>query len=479
LHVIIYDGRRKTEYVRGANMLKAIILAAGAGTRMKSKKPKVLHEVCGISMIEHVLRASESAGVSESFVVVGHQAEAVRQELSGRNLKFALQLERLGTGHAAMQAAGKMPDQGTVLVLCGDTPLVRGETLAGLIRHHNEEKNSVTVLTASLDDPFGYGRIIKDDDGNLLGIVEEKDADEDERSIKEINSGMYCFDAASLKESLKGLKNGNSQGEYYLTDTVGILRGLGKRAGAYEIDDPLEILGVNNRVQLSTAEQIMKSRINTRHMLAGVTIMNPADTTIGIDVKIEPDTVVFPGSQLKGATSIGPDCEIGPYAILENAEVGAGTKIRQSTLVDSSVGKDAKIGPYAYLRPGSIIENNVKLGDFVEVKNSTVGEGSKASHLAYIGDADIGKRVNISCGVVFVNYDGKNKHRTKVGDDVFIGCNVNLVAPVIVNNKAYVAAGTTVTEAVPEGALCIGRSRQENKEKWVERKWSAEYNADK
>ncbi len=479
MHVIIYDGRRKTEYVRGANMLKAIILAAGAGTRMKSKKPKVLHEVCGISMIEHVLRASESAGVSESFVVVGHQAEAVRQELSGRNLKFALQLERLGTGHAAMQAAGKMPDEGTVLVLCGDTPLVRGETLAGLIRHHNEEKNSVTVLTASLDDPFGYGRIIKDDDGNLLGIVEEKDADEDERSIKEINSGMYCFDAASLKESLKGLKNGNSQGEYYLTDTVGILRGLGKRAGAYEIDDPLEILGVNNRVQLSTAEQIMKSRINTRHMLAGVTIMNPADTTIGIDVKIEPDTVVFPGSQLKGATSIGPDCEIGPYAILENAEVGAGTKIRQSTLVDSSVGKDAKIGPYAYLRPGSIIENNVKLGDFVEVKNSTVGEGSKASHLAYIGDADIGKRVNISCGVVFVNYDGKNKHRTKVGDDVFIGCNVNLVAPVIVNNKAYVAAGTTVTEAVPEGALCIGRSRQENKEKWVERKWSAEYNADK
>ena len=223
----------------------------------------------------------------------------------------------------------------------------------------------------------------------------------------------------------------------------------------------------------------MKSRINTRHMLSGVTIMSPADTTIGIDVKIEPDTVVFPGSQLKGATSIGPDCEIGPYAILENAEVGAGTAIRQSTVVDSYVGKDAKIGPYAYLRPGSIIENNVKLGDFVEVKNSTVGEGSKASHLAYIGDADIGKRVNISCGVVFVNYDGKNKHRTKVGDDVFIGCNVNLVAPVIVNNKAYVAAGTTVTEAVPEGALCIGRSRQENKEKWVERKWSAEYNADK
>ncbi len=460
-------------------MLNAIILAAGAGTRMKSNKPKVLHEVCGIPMIEHVLRASESAGVSDSVVVIGHRAEEVRQKLSGRNLKFALQLEMLGTGHAAMQAVEKIPDEGAVLVLCGDTPLVRGETLEGLARCHREEENSVTVLTASFDDPFGYGRIVKDCEGKLLGIVEEKDADEDERSIKEINSGIYCFDAASLKESLKGLENENSQCEYYLTDTVSILRGLGKRAGTYEIDDPLEILGVNNRVQLSTAEQTMKSRINTKHMLAGVTIMNPADTTIGIDVEIEPDTVVFSGSQLKGATSIGPDCEIGPYAILENAQVGAGTTIRQSTVLDSSVGKDAKIGPYAYLRPGSTIENKVKLGDFVEVKNSTVGEGSKASHLAYIGDADIGKRVNISCGVVFVNYDGKNKHRTRVGDDVFIGCNVNLVAPVVVNNKAYVAAGTTVTESVPEGALCIGRSRQENKANWVERKWSAEYNADK
>ncbi|HKL10645.1 MAG TPA: bifunctional UDP-N-acetylglucosamine diphosphorylase/glucosamine-1-phosphate N-acetyltransferase GlmU [Clostridia bacterium] len=460
-------------------MLKAIILAAGAGTRMKSKKPKVLHEVCGISMIEHVLRASESAGVSDSVVVIGHQAEEVRQKLAGMNLEFALQLERLGTGHAAMQAMGKVPNEGTVLVLCGDTPLVRGETLAGLIRRHNEEENSVTVLTTSLDNPFGYGRIIKDDEGRLVGIVEEKDADAEEKSIKEINSGIYCFDVASLKESLNGLENQNSQSEYYLTDTVGILRGFGKRTGTYEIDDSLEILGVNNKVQLSTAEQIMKSRINHRHMLAGVTIMNPNDTTIGIDVEIEPDTVVLPGSQLKGATSIGSDCEIGPYAILENSTIGMGTTIRQSTVLESSVGNDAKIGPYAYLRPGSKIENNVKLGDFVEVKNSTIGEGSKASHLAYIGDADIGKRVNISCGVVFVNYDGKNKHRTKVGDDVFIGCNVNLVAPVIVKNKAYVAAGTTVTETVPEGALCIGRSRQENKENWVERKWSAEYNADK
>ncbi len=473
------DGRRKTGYVRGANMLKAIILAAGAGTRMKSKKPKVLHEVCGIPMIEHVLRACESAGVSDSAVVIGHMAEDVRQKLSGRELQFALQMERLGTGHAAMQAVDKMPDQGTVLLLCGDTPLVRGETLLALIRQHNEEKNAVTVLTTSFDDPLGYGRIIKDDSEGLIGIVEEKDANEEERRIKEINSGIYCFDAESLKEALKGLENENSQGEYYLTDTVGILRGLGKRAGTHEIDDHMEILGVNNKVQLSKAEQIMKSRINNRHMLAGVTIMNPDDTAIGADVKIEPDTVIMPGSQLKGRTSIASDCEIGPFAILENAEIERGAKISQSTVLNSFVGKDAKIGPYAYLRPGSRIENNVKLGDFVEVKNSTIGEGSKASHLAYIGDADIGKRVNISCGVVFVNYDGKNKHRTRVGDDVFIGCNANLVAPVILNNKSYVAAGTTVTEAVPEGALCIGRSRQENKEKWVERKWPAEYNADK
>jgi bifunctional UDP-N-acetylglucosamine pyrophosphorylase/glucosamine-1-phosphate N-acetyltransferase len=456
----------------GVNMLKAIILAAGAGTRMKSKKPKILHKVCGTPMIEYVLRAAEEAGVSDSVVVVGHEADEVRRNLSGRKLEFAVQSERLGTGHAVMQAIESIPHEGTVLVLCGDTPLVSGESLKDLIDHHKGRVNAVTVLTTALDNPFGYGRVVKDESGRFTGIVEEKDAGEKEKLISEISSGMYCFDSKELIEALKSVENNNSQGEYYLTDVIAIMHNNGKNTGTYEIKDSSEILGVNNRVQLSMAQQIMKSRILKRHMLAGVTILNPSDTTIEMDVKIEPDTVILPGSQLMGNTSIGSDCEIGPYTVLENVVVGSGTRIDQSTVKESCIGKDTKIGPYAYLRPGSNIGNNVKLGDFVEVKNSTIGEGSKASHLAYIGDADVGKRVNISCGVVFVNYDGKKKHRTLVGDDVFIGCNVNLVAPVTVNNRAYVAAGTTVTQNVPEGALSIGRSRQENKEKWVDRKLS-------
>ena len=458
--------------VGGVNMLKAIILAAGAGTRMKSKKPKILHEVCGIPMIEYVLRAAEDAGVSDSVVVVGHEADEVRQNLCGRKLEFAVQSERLGTGHAVMQAIYSIPSEGTVLVLCGDTPLICGESLRGLIDYHKRKENAVTVLTTALDNPLGYGRVLKDSNGKFIGIVEEKDADEKEKLINEINSGMYCFDSKELKEALKRIENNNSQGEYYLTDVIAILHNKGKKTGTYAINNPSEILGVNNRVQLSMAEQIMKARILKRHMIAGVTILNPSDTTIGIDVKIETDTVIMPGSQLIGNTLIGSDCEIGPYTVLKNSTVGNGTSISQSTVNESCIGNDTKIGPYAYLRPGSNIGNNVKLGDFVEVKNSTIGEGSKASHLAYIGDADVGKRVNISCGVVFVNYDGKKKHRTLVGDDVFIGCNVNLVAPVTVNNRAYVAAGTTVTQNVPAGALSIGRSRQENKEKWVDRKLS-------
>ena len=451
-------------------MVKAIILAAGAGTRMKSKKPKILHEVCDTPMIELVLKAVEEAGVTDSLVVVGHQADEVRRNLSGYNLEFALQRERLGTGHAVMQAIKSIPQEGTILVLCGDTPLLCGESLKSFISRHTGDGNAATVMTTLFDNPFGYGRIVRNAEGNFTSIIEEKDADEDEKLIKEINSGIYCFEAKDLREALNGLENNNSQGEYYLTDVIEILSNKGKKTGTYGIEDSREILGVNNRIQLSEAEQIMKARILRRHMLAGVTIINPADTMIGIDVKIEPDTVIFPGSRLLGKTRIGPDCEIGPYTVLENVTIGSGTSIIQSTARESVIGKDAKIGPYAYLRPGSNIGNDVKLGDFVEVKNSKIGDGSKASHLAYIGDADVGKRVNISCGVVFVNYDGKKKYRTSVGDDAFIGCNVNLVAPITVNSRAYVAAGTTVTQDVPGGALCIGRSRQENKENWVDRK---------
>ena len=454
-------------------MRSAIVLAAGAGTRMNSDVPKVLHELCGLPMIEHVLRAVDDAGVETPVVVVGHGAEAVERALAERRVDFVLQKEQLGTGHAVGQAAGAIPGEGTVLVLCGDTPLVTEASLTGLQACHESGRHAATVLTTRLEEPTGYGRIVRGPDGDLRAIVEEKDASPEQKAIREINSGMYCFDAARLKEALKELDNDNSQGEYYLTDVIAILRKKGYGAGAFVVDDPREVMGVNNRVQLARAAGLLQERIQTRHMLAGVTIVNPADTVIDADVAIGRDTRIQPGSLLRGRTRIGSGCVIGPRAVLENARVGDGTAIRESTILESEIGESTKIGPYAYVRPGSRIGNDVKLGDFVEVKNSVLGDGTKASHLAYIGDADVGEGVNISCGVVFVNYDGKRKHRTRIGDGAFIGCNANLIAPVSVGDRAYVAAGTTVTENVPEGALCIGRSRQVVKEDWVDRKWPA------
>lgn len=453
-------------------MLEAIVLAAGSGTRMKSENPKVLHEICGIPMIAHVLRVLEETGTKTPVAVIGYGAEKVRKALDGYSVTYALQTERLGTGHAVMQAAGEISEGGTVLVVCGDTPLIRSDSLKKFLECHEKNGYAATVLTTTVDQPHGYGRIVRNEAGELLGIVEEKDASDEERKLREINSGMYCFKSSLLKEALKEIGNNNSQGEYYLTDVIGILRRKGFRAGAFEIKDFREILGVNNRVQLALADEILQGRIQERHMLEGVTIVSPSNTRIESNVRIGADTILLPGSHLRGETAIGSGCEIGPYSILENTRVGDGTRIRQSTVIDSIIGEDAQIGPYAYLRPDSRIGNGVKIGDFVEIKNSTVGDGSKASHLAYIGDADVGKGVNISCGVVFVNYDGRKKHRTAVGDHSFIGCNVNLVAPVTVGERAYVAAGTTITENVPEGALSIGRSRQENKENWVDRKWS-------
>lgn len=453
----------------------AVILAAGAGTRMKSDLPKVLHRICGKPILAYVIEQVKAAGIQEIVLVVGHGAQEVEAEISRRyqkdpNIKFVLQQEQLGTGHAVMQAKDLIKETGNVIVLCGDTPLISTQSIQAFAQAHKEQGNAATVLTASLDRPFGYGRIIRNQQGQVKSIVEEKDASPDQKLIREVNSGMYCFRGSLLRQNLDRLSTNNSQREYYLTDVLTIAVADGEQAGAYCIDDPIEILGINTRVQQAEAEVAMRSRINEAHMLAGVTMIDPAQTYIEPGVTIGTDTELWPGVILSGHTVIGTGCTIGQNSRLVNAIVGDHVEIQSSVITDSSIGSHTTVGPYAYLRPGSRIGSHVKIGDFVEVKNAVIGDHSKASHLAYVGDADVGQHVNIGCGVVFVNYDGKNKARTIVGDGAFIGSNSNLVAPVTVEEDAYVAAGTTVARDVPGGALCIGREKEKHIEGWVARK---------
>lgn len=448
---------------------KAIILAAGKGTRMKSKYPKVIHKVCGKEMVNHVISVSKNSGVNDIVVILGHESEVVKDRLPEGSM-IAMQTEQLGTGHAVMMAKEYINDNDTIVVLCGDTPLVKEETLKRLFDYHIENNYHATVLTTVVENPTGYGRIIRDENNDLLKIVEQKDANEEEKKSKEINSGIYCFNGKSLRESLDLLDNNNAQGEYYLTDTIKIMRDKGQKVGAFEGSTIEELMGVNSRVELSKAEEIMRRRINESHMVNGVTIIDTNSTYIESDVKIGNDTVIYPGVMLSGNTEIGSECIIGMNSSITNSIIGNGTEVLNSTVVDSKVGENTNVGPYAYLRPKSNIGNNVKIGDFVEVKNATIEDNSKASHLSYIGDAHVGKNVNIGCGVVFVNYDGKNKFKSIVKDDAFIGSNSNLVAPVTVEEKGYVATGSTITDSVPEGALAVARARQVNKEGWVEKK---------
>ena len=452
------------------NCKTAVILAAGAGTRMKSELPKVLHEVCGRPMVSHVISQAKKAGAETIIAVIGHGAEQVKEGLKEEEILFALQEKQLGTGHAVMQAADRIPDEGDVFVLYGDTPLITSETLAEFAAYHSGSNNAVTVLTAIFDNPFGYGRIIRGEDGNLQKIVEQKDADETEKAVKEVNAGMYCFNGAFLRENLPKLSNQNAQNEYYITDLIGMAVESGAGAGAFAVNNPDEIMGVNNRIQLSEASRVMRRRIAERHMTAGVTIVDPESVYIEEDVVIGNDTEIWPGAELKGRTIIGNGCVIGRDTIIEDSTIGDRTDILKSVIKESEVGADTQIGPFAYLRPKSRVGNGCKVGDFVEIKNAVFGDGSKASHLAYVGDADVGRDVNVGCGVVFANYDGVHKFRTEVGDRAFIGSNSNLVAPVQVEDDAYIAAGTTVTVAVPEGALCVGRAREVIEEGWVEKK---------
>ncbi|HET7629491.1 MAG TPA: bifunctional UDP-N-acetylglucosamine diphosphorylase/glucosamine-1-phosphate N-acetyltransferase GlmU [Bacillales bacterium] len=444
----------------------AVILAAGQGTRMKSKLYKVLHPVCGKPMVRHVVEQARHSGVDRVVTVVGNGAEAVREEL-GECSEYVLQEEQLGTAHAVMQAEPLLGnEEGTTVVLYGDTPLITSETIAALIEHHENAENAATILTAITDDPFGYGRVIRAEDGSVERVVEEKDASEQEKRIQEINTGIYCFHNHELFKSLKQVGNNNAQGEYYLPDCIEILRKEGKSVRAFATADAAETLGVNDRVQLSAVERIMRRRTNEGHMRNGVTLIDPENTYIDAEVTIGADTVIYPGTVLKGNTKVGNECEIGPQSELKDVEIGDSSVVKQSVVHDSSIGSRVKIGPFAHIRPQSLIGDEVKIGNFVEVKKSKIGQGSKASHLGYLGDAEIGKNVNFSCGAITVNYDGHNKHLTKVGDGAFVGCNVNLVAPVTVEKNAFVAAGSTITDFVPEEALAIARSRQTTKENY-------------
>lgn len=444
-----------------------IILAAGEGKRMKSKHSKVVHPVCGKPLVQWVHQAAIKAGAVESVIVVGHRADEVK-ECMGDKVQYALQEKQLGTGHAVMQAEEYLKGKdGYVMVLYGDTPLVTAETIAATLQYHKESNNAATVITADLEDPSGYGRIVRDAAGNVVRIVEHKDASEEEKRIREINSGMYCFTIQHLLDSLKELNNNNSQGEYYLTDTLEILLKKHLNVGAMKIKDAGEILGINDRVQLAQASGIMRDRILEKLMRSGVTIIDPVSTYIEEDVIIGMDTVILPGTVVEGNTVIGEDCVIGPNSRLVSAKIGDRVEVNNSVILESAAGDDTHIGPFAYVRPGSSIGKDVKIGDFVEIKKSVIGDRTKISHLTYVGDAEIGKNVNLGCGVVFVNYDGKNKNKTVVEDNAFVGCNTNLISPVVVKKDAYVAAGSTITEEVPENSLAIARSRQIVKENWV------------
>lgn len=415
------------------NNIMSITLAAGEGKRMNSNKSKLVQEIYGKALVERAIENAIKAGIDENIVVVGNKAEDV-QKVLGASVKYAYQEERLGTGHAVMQAKKYLENRsGKVVILSGDVPILRPETIKELIEKSIDSKEYATVLTAIYDEPYGYGRIIRDEGGAIKAIIEEKDANLEEKEIKEINSGIYCFDIEELLIALNEIKPNNAQGEYYITDVVKIMNNKGLKIGAYTIKDNEELLGANDRIQLAFLTNALKNRINIEHMKNGVTIVDPNNTYIYDDVIIGRDTVIYPNTTIKSNVKIGENCQIGPNA---------------------------------YIREKCMLEDNVKIGSFVEIKNTIVKQGSKIPHLSYIGDAEVGSKVNIGCGTITCNYDGFNKSKTIIGNNVFVGSNVNLVAPVTVGDDSFIAAGSTITDDVPDAALAIARQRQTNKEGW-------------
>jgi bifunctional UDP-N-acetylglucosamine pyrophosphorylase/glucosamine-1-phosphate N-acetyltransferase len=459
-----------------------IVLAAGEGTRMKSRKtPKVLHELCGRTMVGHVLAAARDLDPGRLIAVVGHGREQVIDHLAQvePDAVPVVQEEQNGTGHAVrmvLEAVGAI--DGTVLVLNGDAPLLRGEVLTNLLEVHVGEGNAATILTADMADPTGYGRMIRAADGSVTAIVEEKDADDAQRKITEINVGMYAFDGALLGSALKQVTTDNAKGEEYLTDVVTILRDAGHRVGGALDRDWTGPLGVNDRVQLAEARRLMNDRVLEAHMRAGVTIVDPATTWIDVRVTVENDAVIKPNTQLHGATHIGSGAEVGPGCTLTDTKVGEDAVVVNAVCDGAEIGPQASVGPYAYLRPGTRLARKAKAGTYVEMKKAVVGEGAKVPHLTYVGDAEIGEGSNIGAGTIFANYDGVEKNHTEVGRHAFVGSDSVLVAPVRIGDGSYVAAGSVVVQAVTPGAIAVARGRQRNVEGWVERKRSGTRSAE-
>jgi bifunctional UDP-N-acetylglucosamine pyrophosphorylase/glucosamine-1-phosphate N-acetyltransferase len=445
----------------------AVIMAAGEGKRMNSSMPKVLHAICGKTLVEWAMHAVGEF-CEKPVIIVGHGADQVKSYLGDRAY-YVMQEQQLGTGHAVMMARGYLEGKdGYVVIMAGDMPLITQATIRRVVEAMNDEETeyAAVVLTSRMVDPTGYGRIIRRADGSVKQIVEERDATDKEKSIKEVNSSVYCFDIKTLLGFIDKLSNNNAQNEYYLTDCISMMSSNGKKVRALPVMDLSDCMGVNDRVQLSVAARTLQQRINERHLRAGVTFIDPQATYVDADVRIGRDTVLYPGVVLEGQTQIGEGCTLSSSTHIKNSIVGSHVTLKASYLEDCVVKDGACIGPFAHLRPNSEIEKGCRIGNFVEVKNSVVGEGSKVSHLTYVGDADVGKNVNIGCGVVFVNYDGCKKCRSVVEDDCFVGCNSNLISPVRIGRGAYVAAGSTITEDVPQNALAIARERQINKTNW-------------
>lgn len=447
----------------------AVILAAGQGTRMKSKLYKVLHPILDRPMIQYVIEALKPTNVEQLVTVVGHGADEVKKAIHDE-VDFVMQEEQLGTAHAVMQAEALLENKrGTTIVVCGDTPLITAETYQAIFDYHEEKGAKATILTTKVANPVGYGRIIRDETGHVEKIVEQKDANEAEQRINEINTGTYCFDNEALFAALKQVSNDNAQEEYYLTDVIEIMKNAGEIVTAYVTEDEDEIIGINDRVALATASNLMKRRINEIHLRNGVTLMDIENTYIGPDVTIDSDVTIYPGTILTGETHIGASSIIGPNTEIVDCHIGNNSLIRQSVVTNSKIGSNVNIGPFAHIRPETNIGDEVRVGNFVEVKKSTIDNRSKVSHLSYIGDAILGTNVNVGCGSITVNYDGKNKHETVIEDDSFIGCNTNLIAPVTVKKGSLIAAGSTINEDVPEDALAIARTPQVNKEGYAKK----------
>ena len=440
-----------------------IVLAAGKGTRMKSKLYKVLHQVCGKSMVEYVVEAAQAIKPDKIVTIVGNGAEEVKKVLADKS-EFVLQKKQLGTGDAVLTAADELAaEKGATLVITGDTPLFTSQTFQKLFNYHQSKGNAATVLTAQAPNPYGYGRIIRDDQDNVLRIVEQKDGTADELKINEINTGVFCFDNQLLFSALKKVDNQNAQGEYYLTDVLEILRNEGQRIGAYKMPDFSESLGVNDRYALAQATKIMQKRINKKHMANGVTFIDPDTAYIDADVKIGCDTLIEGNVVIKGNTEIGDDCVVTSGSRIIDSKIANNVTVTSSTVEQAEMDDFSDVGPNSHLRPKAIIRKGAHIGNFVEIKNAEIGENSKVGHLTYIGDATLGKDVNVGCGTIFANYDGVKKDHTNVGDRAFIGSGATLVAPVNIADHAFVAADSTITKDVAKYDMAIARGRQVNK----------------